>query len=64
MYFQISKELNSLNQKRELGVFEQVDKFLKGGENFFLSLDEASSQLVVGDSLVNKLNIKRWLLGV
>ena len=62
--YQISKELNSLNQKRELGVFEQVDKFLKGGENFFLSLDEGTSQLVVGDSLVNKLNIKRWLLQV
>lgn len=62
--YQISKELNSSNQKRELSVFTQVDKFLKGGENFFLSLDEGSSQLVVGDSLVNKLNIKRWLLGV
>lgn len=62
--YQISKELSSSNQKRELGVFELADKFLRGGENFFLSLDEGSSQLVVGDVLVNKLNIKRWLLQV
>lgn len=61
---QVSQTLEETNFNRELRVFTKLDKHLKSGDNFLITLDDREETLVYEGLRIKKLNAIKWALGI
>lgn len=59
---QVTQELNTDNEARELGSFAKVDKYLNSGENLLISLDDVEEVINYKKIKIRKVNLIKWLL--
>ncbi len=60
--YQVTMNLTSKNEYRELGNFKLITKYLEKGENFLLSYDRAGKEIIYDGVKINKVNLIEWLL--
>ena len=62
--YQISVQPEEHNLARELEVFALVDKHLKKGENYFITMKDSFKSPMLTEHKIAHLNLIGWLLGI
>lgn len=62
--YQVCLDLGEHNRKRELGVFDLADKYLKKGDNILLTLGDVPQFDKTGAPHIKQVNMVKWFLDI